>query len=344
MGGMSVAVLCEDVRLGRNVMLKIVQAPKFKSRLVDEINSLLAIRSKNVVQILDLAQLEVAGDWVDCIVLEHIQGKELLEGSFTCDRNFAGLLLQIASGLREIHETGIVHRDIKPNNIMLDDRGVVKIIDFGLAREIDKNNHTNSAVGHLPYMAPELLSPPVTFSQKADVYSFGVLALGLMTSRIPQFCTTLPRSYPFPRAPIISAFSNFHDALREHLYRCFSENPEDRPTMTVIQSLLAKEYWKGLRKASVSLPSGSVTVSAANRKATPSIRSKSTNTVVSSLVIEYDDIDFIVTAITGGVLANNIPLVAGSRMPDACVLSFPSATPSRRFFATWDVSNPELIV
>jgi eukaryotic-like serine/threonine-protein kinase len=343
-GGMSVAVVCEDVRLKRNVMLKSVQGPKFKSRLVDEISSLLAIRSKNVVQILDLARLPFNGDYIDCIVLEHIEGAELAEGSYECDRDYAGILLQVASGLREIHGAGIVHRDIKPNNIMLDGHGVVKIIDFGLSREIDKNNHTNSAIGYLPYMAPELLKPPVTFTQKADVYAFGVLALSLLKSKIPPFCVATPRTYPFPQADIKSAFSGFHQNLQENLYLCVSESPDNRPSMDVIHSLLAKEYWKGLRRASISLPGGSVTVSAASRKATPTVKNAKNQAVVSQIAIEYNDIDFVVTSNTGYVLANNIPLAVGSTMPDACVLTFPSSPPSRRFFCTWDVSNPELIV
>ena len=155
-GGMSDVNECIDQNLTRKVMLKRVFKLSDMPRLMDEQKALIKLRSKHVVQLLDVVKFDWQKQTITCLVLEHIEGEDLDKISFKPDLNFQKVLWQIASGLAEIHASKVIHRDIKPQNIRRDKLGIVKIFDFGLAREIGKDDKTKSIAGTLGYMAPEL--------------------------------------------------------------------------------------------------------------------------------------------------------------------------------------------
>ena len=130
-GGFSDVNYCTDTHLDRKVAIKFIQEESEKRRILDELQALLQIRSKHVVQVYDI----IPGDAASLgIVEEFVEGEDLLTSDFSTQslENYLKILWQVASGIADIHDKGIIHRDIKPNNMKLDGEGVVKIFDFGL--------------------------------------------------------------------------------------------------------------------------------------------------------------------------------------------------------------------
>ena len=145
-GGMSSVAFCKDQILERQVAVKFLQTTTHRRRMDDELAALLKMRSKHVVQIYDLCKFP---DKCIGIIQEFIDGKDLLE-SFappTSIDSYYRQLWQIASGISDIHAVGVIHRDIKPNNMKVDPEGVIKIFDFGLARDAGPAAATVGFVG-----------------------------------------------------------------------------------------------------------------------------------------------------------------------------------------------------
>jgi len=146
-GGMAEVHECDDQNLFRKVMLKRVPKTADLPRLLDEQKALLKLRSRHVVQLLDVVTFKHNGNDIRCLVLEHIAGTDLDQIKFAPNEDFQKTLWQIACGVSDIHRAGVIHRDIKPNNIRRDANGVIKIFDFGLAREVGKDDKTKSITG-----------------------------------------------------------------------------------------------------------------------------------------------------------------------------------------------------
>ena len=154
---------CIDRNSSRKVMLKRVFKTTDIPRLVDEQKALIQLRSKHVIQLLDVVAFSWKSETITCLVLEHIDGEDLDKLTFKPDTEFHKVLWQIASGLSDIHDARVIHRDIKPQNIRKDRSGIIKIFDFGLAREVAVDNKTKSVIGTMGYMAPELFGASTAF-------------------------------------------------------------------------------------------------------------------------------------------------------------------------------------
>ena len=137
----------------------------------------------NIVRVIDLQQ----GEHGLFMVMDYYPNgnlEELIrsEGSFSAERSI-GFLLQIAEGLSAAHAAGIVHRDIKPLNVLLDDDLTCKITDFGIAASTDRSIYTR--IGSPPYMAPEAKLGRRT-DARADIYSLGVTLYQMLTGALPD--------------------------------------------------------------------------------------------------------------------------------------------------------------
>ena len=205
-GGMGEVYLAEDVRLGRPVALKFLPAalkadPDSRARLLNEARAASLLRSPNIAVTYDIG--EHAG--ADFIVMEFVEGELLstrvAQGPLPV-REAIDVGLQVADALDEAHSRGIIHRDIKSANLMRTDRGLVKVLDFGLAKFLatkGREDHlvtqpqmtiAGMVVGTLSYMAPEqALGRSV--DHRADLFSLGVVLYELATGRIP-FSGTSP--------------------------------------------------------------------------------------------------------------------------------------------------------
>ena len=189
-GGMADVYLCEDLTLGRRVALKVLlqrflDDPKFVERFRREAKAAAGLNHPNLVSIYDWG--EVDGTYF--IVMEYVEGetlKDLVRRQGRLGGNEAvRISLQLLAALEFAHRTGIVHRDIKPQNVMLDRDGNVKVMDFGIARAGDSGmTEVGSILGTAQYLAPEQARGQ-RVDERSDLYSVGIVLYEMLTGTVP---------------------------------------------------------------------------------------------------------------------------------------------------------------
>lgn len=205
-GGMGEVYLAEDTRLHRQVALKMLRADAdphgggpARARLLREARAASALNHPNIAVVYDVGDVEREHERVGFIAMEYVAGRTLGEWARGRELELDAVLdvaTQIADALGEAHARGIVHRDVKPSNVMVTDSGRVKVLDFGLADrrvlpgEADSTwtrlpgEAAGTLVGTLAYMAPEQArDEPV--DGRADVFSFGALLYELLAGHAP---------------------------------------------------------------------------------------------------------------------------------------------------------------
>lgn len=196
-GGMGEVFLCNDIVLKRQVALKRTASrdaseAKESERLMREAQAASQLDHENICTIYEVFQ---EGEF-SYIVMQYVDGVDLeslkQSGSMSL-RKILELGIQIASAMKEAHAKGIIHRDLKPSNVMVNSRGVVKILDFGLAKfkgdvfcgsEATHLTQAGMVLGTLPFMSPEQVKG-VDVDHRSDVFSFGALLLDLIEGRSP---------------------------------------------------------------------------------------------------------------------------------------------------------------
>jgi serine/threonine protein kinase len=333
-GGMGEVNECIDLNLSRKVMLKRVLKAEDHARLLDEQKALLKLRSKHVVQLLDIVKFDWNFQEITCLVLEYIDGKTLAENSFKVDLDFQKVLWQIATGIADIHAAGVIHRDIKPENIRIDQHGVVKILDFGLARETGLDDKTRSIIGTPGYMAPELFgtSKTISFTKAVDAYAFGCTALGLLGASLPTVTTPVKSGQV---ATLVPGLSLTQAAVVE---QCLQSDAAQRPNMADVAKALGRELLYNKHRARLIEPNGTVhNLHAGNTSAT-------ITSAVGSMTIIYDGYRFAISAAQGSVFINNHRVSAGTEMLSACVITLGDYGQGvARAFIPFEISNPEIM-
>lgn len=335
-GGMGEIYECIDLHLNRRVVFKMLRGGEEDRRLLDEQKALIKIRSKHVVQLFDVVIVENLGQERTALVLEHIDGHDLKFGSFTPGESYLKTIWQVACGMHEIHQHNIIHRDIKPNNIRVDAGGVVKILDFGLARTSGLEAVTRSVIGTPGFMAPELWgSAVVSFDEKIDVYAFGMLALTLLdTKNVPNELTNRP-PMPLPKASLNFLKTSLPSDVVDVLEKCLSYLPAHRPTMSDVENVLRAHLLKGRHRGLIVLGQKTHEINMASPA--PTVRYKKDH----AIGINYDGFTFKVAKLEGEISVNNTTLNVGNSLPDCCVISL--GPKNDRSFATFDISNPEVM-
>lgn len=189
-GGMADVYLCEDLTLGRRVALKVLlqrflDDPNFVERFRREAKAAAGLNQANLVSIYDWG--EVDGTYF--IVMEYVEG-ETLKDLVRRQGRLGGseavrILLQLLAALEFAHRTGIVHRDVKPQNVMLDRHGNVKVTDFGIARAGDSGmTEAGSILGTAQYLAPEQAKGQ-RVDERSDLYSVGIVLYEMLTGTVP---------------------------------------------------------------------------------------------------------------------------------------------------------------
>ena len=189
-GGMGVVYKAQDTKLDRIVALKFLPEhllcdEEAKKRFVHEAKAASALNHPNITTVHEID--EVDGE---CFIsMEYIEGKsikELVEKKGLSLEEVLKIAIQVAEGLSKAHQKDIVHRDIKSDNIMLTPDGLVKIMDFGLAKlkGVTKLTKTGSTLGTLQYMSPEQAQGKEV-DQRSDIFSFGVILYEMITGRLP---------------------------------------------------------------------------------------------------------------------------------------------------------------
>ena len=233
-GGMGVVYKAVDLKLERTVALKflppdIAVSDIDRERLVREARSASTLDHPNIGVI---HGLEESDDHQFFIVMGYYEGATLsqkLTQGVVPPREALALAIQIAKGLSAAHSHNIVHRDIKPSNIIISNDGLVKIVDFGLARVVASASATQSIslTGTLPYMAPEqILGEPV--DQRSDVWALGVILVQMLTGSHPFVRpNTAAMTFAILNQPP-AALDAVPEVVRPLLYRTLSKKPEHR--------------------------------------------------------------------------------------------------------------------
>ncbi|HEQ3499191.1 serine/threonine-protein kinase [Raoultella ornithinolytica] len=332
-GGMGDILACKDNHLDRKVIIKILKTGEDERRLLDEQKALLKLRSKHVVQLYDLIDINIGHIVKKGLVLEFIDGNDLAYDHHNSTLDVLKILWQISCGLSDIHSAGIIHRDIKPNNIRKNNNGIVKILDFGLARASGTEAFTHSVIGTLGYMAPELWKVrDISFDQKIDVYAFGVVALDLLGIDKPAELYAQP---PLPVIKIDKLKQTLTQDLYEALVECLNFDKSKRPTMSAIRDLLAKHLLKDRHRALFVLKGKKYEINSTNRSVTITWGSG------GSMQIDYDGFDFKVAKFTGNATINNKQVVPNKPFPSCSVITL--INDRSRTFVTFDISRPEVI-
>jgi tRNA A-37 threonylcarbamoyl transferase component Bud32 len=194
-GGMGAVYKARQTKLDRIVALKVLPPewgadPAFAERFSREARALARLNHPHVVAVHDFG--EAGGLYY--LLMEYVDGvnlRQALQAGPLPPEQALAVIPQICEALQYAHEEGIVHRDVKPENILLDRRGRVKIADFGLAKLLNRPRAeftltgSRQVMGTLDYMAPEQRSRPQEIDHRADIYSLGVVFYEMLTGELP---------------------------------------------------------------------------------------------------------------------------------------------------------------
>ena len=244
-GGMGVVYRATDTRLGRVVAIKVIAADAAgdrdrRDRFVREARSASALNHPNIVTIHEVDH----ANGIDFLVMELVGGRplnEMIPATGLPVERAIDLGEQIAAALAVAHASGIVHRDVKPANIMISDSGQAKILDFGLAKVLaprDPGADTMTAapatqlgvaVGTIAYMSPEQAQgQPIT--DRSDIFSFGTVLYQMLAGRRPFGGDTVASILLGTPAPIASLRKDLVPGLDALIAECLDKSPARRPS------------------------------------------------------------------------------------------------------------------
>ncbi len=260
-GGMGTVYKAEHVRLERIVALKVLPADRVQSsdalaRFLREMKAVGALNHENIVHASDANESEgryyIAMEYVrGCDVSQIVRAVGQLTVADACE-----IVRQAAIGLQHVHQAGLVHRDVKPANLMVTETGVVKILDLGLALlgsivpASDGPTSTGQVIGTLDYISPEQAQNSHRVDRRADIFSLGATFYKLLTGRAPfdqasklmDRLLALANSAP---APLTQFREDIPEALLAILGRMLSKSPSDRPTTCSEIAILLAQFAEG---------------------------------------------------------------------------------------------------
>jgi serine/threonine protein kinase/Flp pilus assembly protein TadD len=276
-GGMGAVYKARDKELDRLIALKVIRPelagnPAILQRFKQELILARHITHKNVVRIYDLGE----SDGIKFITMEYVDGEDLRgllkhHGKFT-PVEAVRVVEQICRALEAAHTEGVIHRDLKPQNVMRDAQGRIVVMDFGLARSLEEPGmtQTGALVGTLEYMSPEQALGSV-LDQRSDLFAVGLIFFELLTGKVPYKADTAIASLmkrTQERAALASDIDNsVPKSLSAIVGRCLERDPVHRyqSAQEVLRQLETWEAHPGISPGSLSRmvpsPSRSVQIS-----------------------------------------------------------------------------------
>lgn len=237
-GGMANVYLAYDTILERNVAVKVLRGDlandeKFVRRFQREALQASSLSHPNIVEVYDVG--EDNGEYY--IVMEYVEGKHLKgllkkRGKLTIPE-VVDIMIQVTSGLTVAHDSYIIHRDIKPQNIMILDNGLVKLTDFGIALAMNSTQltQTNSVMGSVHYLPPEGASGKGATLQ-SDIYSLGILMYELLTGKLPfrgeSAVEIALKQLKEPMPSIRKEIPDIPQSIENIILRATAKNPKNR--------------------------------------------------------------------------------------------------------------------
>jgi hypothetical protein len=238
-GGMAYVFAARDEELGEPVALKVIRPelvgdPDLVERFKREVRIARQIHHPNVVRIFEFGRTELAGKELYYMTMELLSGRDLKRHRARSVGEILGLGIQICEGLEAAHRAGVIHRDVKPQNVFVDDSGRARVMDFGISRLVTLTGLTrgSQSMGTPHYMSPEQVSGKKEIDHRSDIYSVGVVLYELATGKVPfqgktpvevalrhlQDSPTAPRRIN-PRLP---------SSLDRVILTCLSKEPDRR--------------------------------------------------------------------------------------------------------------------
>ena len=282
-GGMGAVYLARQLSLDRSVALKVMSKrwtndPVFVARFTREAYAAAQLSHPNIVQIHDIGEV----DGARFFSMEYVAGQslsDLLKRNGKLDPETAvGYILQAARGLKHAHDRGMIHRDVKPDNLLLDVNGLVKVADLGLVKTPSSTRADDTlaggpktgldsipadmtgvriALGTPAYMSPEQCRDAATVDHRADVYSLGCTLYVLVTGRPPFDGTTaveLMTKHAYePLVPPEQIVARVPRELSAVIQRMMAKNPDDR-FQTMADVVRTLEAWLGVHHAGTFCP------------------------------------------------------------------------------------------
>ncbi|MFZ0736941.1 MAG: tetratricopeptide repeat protein [Candidatus Acidiferrales bacterium] len=276
-GGMGAVYKAKDRELDRLIALKVIRPelavnPEILRRFKQELILARKITHRNVIRIFDLGE----ADGIKFITMEYIEGRDLKslmmeKGKLSFDET-GRIIEQVCLALEAAHAEGVVHRDLKPQNIMLDKEGKAAVMDFGIARSIESDGMTQTGVlvGTPDYISPEQVMGE-RVDVRSDLFALGVILYELLTGSIPYKADTtraaiFKRTREIPRPPF-EADRSVPRFLSDVTAKCLQMDPAHRyqSAREILQDL---EAWRGgaTRGPSISIGRRLPALSASKKK------------------------------------------------------------------------------
>jgi len=259
MGGMGAVYKARDMEVERMVGLKVIRPdlagnPAILARFKQELVLARQVTHKNIVRIYDLNE----ADGVKFITMEFIEGEDLRtiltrSGKLTPD-DAVSIITQVCAGLQAAHSEGVIHRDLKPGNIMRDNSGRVVIMDFGLARSLqgDGMTQTGMMIGTMEYMSPEQAMGK-ELDARSDEFAVGLILYELLTGFMPyqadSAIASLVKRTQEQVTPLVQVDSTIPQELSDVVCRCLERDSQAR--FASVEELAKElEIWQGKRPRS----------------------------------------------------------------------------------------------
>ena len=255
-GGMGAVYKARDREVDRIVALKVIRPDLAgNSAMLDRFKQELVlshqVTHKNVVRIYDLGE----ADGVKFITMEYIEGSDLrsiiLEKKSFSPAEAVEIMLQVCRALEAVHTVGVIHRDLKPQNIMRDNQGRVVVMDFGLARLVESNGmtQTGALVGTMEYMSPEQALGS-QLDQRSDLFTLGLIFYELLTGKMPfaadSALASLIKRTQERAIPVTQHDKSIPASLANVVAKCMERDPKLR-YQNCTELLNDLEAWQGKR-------------------------------------------------------------------------------------------------
>ncbi|MFN8672751.1 MAG: serine/threonine-protein kinase [Candidatus Sericytochromatia bacterium] len=314
-GGMGEVYLAKDLKLGRKVAIKVLklsdslteeQKKEIISRFKREAKSIAQLKHNNIVSMYELGEENNE----HYMVMEFLEGKSIgtiieEEGLIPIDKCI-DISIQVCKAMTYVHSQSIIHRDIKPDNIILVDEKIVKLTDFGIAKsEVDelKLTQDNSILGSVMYISPEQLRSSKNVDNKADIYSFGVSFYQMVTGKLPYDGETVgevvskilgSENPPMPR--VIN--KNIPFELEAVILKAMNKNKEKRYQgfEDMERDLLSIQAGHSFRKTTISN----------DKSMLGDLKNTTVNQIPKETKIEYNSAKIIETASLADKLITNV--------------------------------------
>jgi tetratricopeptide (TPR) repeat protein/predicted Ser/Thr protein kinase len=257
-GGMGAVYKAQDRELDRPVALKLIRPelasnPSILARFKQELLLSRQVTHKNVIRIFDLGD----ADGVKFITMEFVEGRDLRaliqEKKKFSPEESVEIMQQVCQALEAAHNVGVIHRDLKPQNIMQEDSGRILVMDFGLARTMEGDGMTQvgALVGTMEYMSPEQALAK-ELDQRSDLFTAGLILYELLTGKMPfkaeSALASLIKRTQERAVPVSDHDETIPGALTGIVSKCLERDPNLR-YQTATEMLRDLDAWQGKRAA-----------------------------------------------------------------------------------------------